>query len=180
MFDSYIDFPELIDEAMRDVVRKALLIVEQEGLPGEHHFYISFRTDLPGVEISEALKTRHPNEITIVLQHQFWDLKVGEDAFTVTLSFNNVPEKLNIPFYALTAFADPSVKFGLQFHTNIDDDLMEELMEHEEDLLEALEEQAKKDPAKEKDGNTPAEDKPMGEVVTLDAFRKNKKPKDTQ
>ena len=174
MLDSYIDFPELIDEAMRDVVRKALLIAQEEGLPGEHHFYISFRTDMPGVGISDALKARHPNEITIVLQHQFWDLKVEDDAFSVTLSFNNVPEKLSVPFYALTAFADPSVKFGLQFHTHIDDDLMEELMEHEEDLLEAREEQAKKEPE-----NAPLSgDKPTGEVVTLDAFRKSKKPSD--
>lgn len=170
--DEYIDFPGLIDHAMRDVVCKALQAVQEGGLPGEHHFFISFRTDFPGVTISDALLERHPQEMTIVLQHQFWDLKVDEDKFAITLSFNNIPEKLVVPWQAMTAFADPSVKFGLQFHTFIDEELMEELLENEEDLLERLEEEhfapsesKKKDKDKE----------PKGEVVTLDAFRKKQK-----
>lgn len=177
MQEEYIDFPGLIDKAMRDVVRRALQIVEKRGLPGDHHFFISFRTDFPGVSVSEALKTRHPEEMTIVLQHQFWDLKIGKESFSITLSFSNIPEKLEVPFQALTAFADPSVKFGLQFHAFVDEELMEELMEGEEDLLERMEEEKRA-----KDKVAPA-DKVGGDdvVVTLDAFRKKqKKPTDTK
>lgn len=179
--EDYIDFPGLIDQAMRDVVRRALHIAATNGLPGEHHFFISFRTDFPGVKISDALKERHPTEMTIVMQHQFWDLKVDEDKFAITLSFNNIPEKLVIPFQAMSAFADPSVKFGLQFHTFIDDDLMEELLENEEDLLERLEEEdfsplaGKKEAASK--SKKKAKEHSTGEVVTLDAFRNKQKKK---
>ncbi len=185
--DAYIDFPGMIDHAMREVVRQSLLIAESEGLPGDHHFFISFKTDFPGVQISEALKSRYPGEMTIVLQHQFWDLKVEDDFFSVTLSFNNVPEKLVVPFLALTAFADPSVKFGLQFHTMIDEELLEELIENEQDLLNHLEQEgfieieddedevekpaASKSKKAEKGGDA--------NVVTLDAFRKDNKKKPT-
>jgi hypothetical protein len=106
----------MIDSAMRGVVRAALTHVDQYGLPGEHHFFISFQTNYPGVSISPQLKSRYPEEITIVVQHQFWDLKITETEFSIMLSFNNIPEKLVVPFDALTAFADPSIKFGLQFH----------------------------------------------------------------
>jgi hypothetical protein len=111
-----IDYPALIDTAMRHVVRDALRQVDQFGLPGDHHFFISFQTNFPGVSISPQLKSRYPEEITIVVQHQFWDLKITDEKFQIMLSFNNIPEKLVVPFDALTAFADPSIKFGLQFH----------------------------------------------------------------
>ncbi|MEJ0009120.1 MAG: ClpXP protease specificity-enhancing factor SspB [Alphaproteobacteria bacterium] len=111
-----IDYPSLIDGAMRAVVRDALRHVDRYGLPGDHHFFISFQTNYPGVSISPQLKSRYPDEITIVIQHQFWDLQITEEKFQVMLSFNNIPEKLVVPFDALTAFADPSIKFGLQFH----------------------------------------------------------------
>lgn len=111
-----IDYPGMIDTAMRGVVREALVHVQQFGLPGEHHFFVSFQTGYPGVTISPQLKARYPEEITIVVQHQFWDLKITESYFSIMLSFNNIPEKLVVPFDALTAFADPSIKFGLQFH----------------------------------------------------------------
>jgi hypothetical protein len=101
---------------MRNVVREALIHVDKFGLPGEHHFFISFQTNFPGVSISPQLKARYPEEITIVVQHQFWDLKITDKQFSIMLSFNNIPEKLVVPFDALTAFADPSIKFGLQFH----------------------------------------------------------------
>jgi uncharacterized protein len=101
---------------MRSVVREALLHVDTFGLQGEHHFFISFQTTYPGVSISPQLKARYPEEITIVVQHQFWDLKIEKERFSLMLSFNNIPEKLVVPFDALTAFADPSIKFGLQFH----------------------------------------------------------------
>ncbi len=110
-----IHYTMMIDQAMRGVVREVLKQVQSSGLPGEHHFYVSFATNHPGVRISELLKSKYPKEMTIVLQHQFWDFKVEEQLFTATLSFNGIPEKLIIPYAALTAFADPSVKFGLQF-----------------------------------------------------------------
>lgn len=87
----------------------------REGLHGEHHFYLSFQTGHPGVSISPALRARHPEEMTVVLQHQYWDLAVGEDAFSVTLRFGGAPERLHVPFSALTAFADPGSEFGLRF-----------------------------------------------------------------
>lgn len=110
-----IRYTELIDQAMRGVIRQVLRQVEAKGLPGDHHFYITFLTNFPGVSISDSLKARYQHEMTIVLQHQFWDFKVEEGRFLVTLSFGGVPEKLVIPFAALTAFADPSIKFGMQF-----------------------------------------------------------------
>ena len=116
MTQETIDYPGLIDSAMRNVVKEALIHVDTYGLPGEHHFFISFQTSFPGVSISPQLKSRYPEEITIVVQHQFWDLKITDKQFSIMLSFNNIPEKLVVPFDALTAFADPSIKFGLQFH----------------------------------------------------------------
>lgn len=116
MHNDTIDYPGLIDAAMRNVVREALLHVDKFGLPGDHHFFISFQTNYPGVSISPQLKSRYPDEITIVVQHQYWDLKITDKLFSIMLSFNNIPEKLVVPFDALTAFADPSIKFGLQFH----------------------------------------------------------------
>lgn len=115
MVQDNIHYPSLIDTAMRSVVRDVLKKILTSGLPGDHHFYISFNTTFPGVKISETLKSKYPKEITIVLQHQFWDFKVEDHQFSVTLSFSGVPEKLTVPYAALTAFADPSVKFGLQF-----------------------------------------------------------------
>ena len=107
----------LAQQALRGVVREALRIVESSGLPGEHHFYIAFNTNYPGVEISERLHTRYPREMTIVLQHQFWGLRVLDDRFAVELSFDNIPEKLVVPFDAVKGFLDPAVQFGLQFES---------------------------------------------------------------
>jgi hypothetical protein len=111
-------YDALVEDALRDVLRRALEYVAERGLPGDHHFYITFRTAHPGVDIPEHLHARYSNEMTIVLQYQFWGLDVGEDAFGVTLSFSDVPERLTIPFAAVTAFADPSVQFGLQFDSS--------------------------------------------------------------
>jgi len=115
MTDELLPYPLLIDQAMRDVVREVLRRASGAGLPSDHHFYISFSTTHPGVRMSQQLKSRYPKEITIVLQHQFWDFHVEDQRFHVTLSFGGIPEKLTVPFAAMTAFADPSVKFGLQF-----------------------------------------------------------------
>ncbi|MBC8793269.1 MAG: hypothetical protein C6Y20_16845 [Tagaea sp. CACIAM 22H2] len=105
----------MMENALRGVVREALETAAATGLPGEHHFYITFRTEFPEVDIPARLKQRHPDEMTIVLQHQFWDLKVDADRFGVTLSFDRVHERLTVPYAAITAFVDPSVQFGLQF-----------------------------------------------------------------
>lgn len=110
-----IDYPRLMWEALLEVPRRALLRAAREGLPGEHHFYVSFRTDHPGVSVAPGLKARHPREMTIVLQHQYWDLAVGDEAFSVTLRFGGAAERLHVPFAALTAFVDPAAEFGLRF-----------------------------------------------------------------
>jgi uncharacterized protein len=110
-----IRYDLLVQDALKGVVRKVLIDAGKDGLPGEHHFYISFETDYPGVRLSNRLREKYPQEMTIVLQHQFWDLNVTEHAFEVGLSFSGVPERLLIPFDALTGFFDPSVQFGLKF-----------------------------------------------------------------
>src|ERR1700686_3271751 len=110
-----IRYDLLVQDALRGAVRKVLSDVARDGVPGEHHFYIGFRTHARGVRLSSRMRELYPDEMTIVLQHQFWDLSVAEQAFEVGLSFHNVPEMLLIPFDAVTRFADPSVGFELQF-----------------------------------------------------------------
>ncbi len=113
--NTFIDYGKLIDDAMHVIVKRALGYVGKDGLPGKHHFFISFITSHPGVRISPKLREKYPEEMTIVIQHQFEDLQVRDDYFSVVLSFDNEKQKIQIPFDALIAFADPSVKFGLQF-----------------------------------------------------------------
>jgi hypothetical protein len=108
-------YDALVDDALRSVVRRVLTQVAEKGLPGSHHFYISFRSTDPGVELPEYLRAKYPEEMTIVLQHQYWDLVIGEESFEVTVSFNKQQEHIKVPFAALSAFVDPSVRFGLQF-----------------------------------------------------------------
>ncbi len=110
-----IDYAKLQQEAMRGVVRAVLQRIVKTGLPGEHHFYISFLTQAPGVILSKRLKEKYPTEMTIVLQHRFWDLIVSDDRFEVKLTFDGIPERLVVPFAALKVFIDPSVRYGLQF-----------------------------------------------------------------
>lgn len=110
-----LKYDRMMEQALRSVVRRSLIYAAENGLPGEHHFYITFRTDDPGTQIPPSLRAQFPKEMTIVLQHQFWDLEVTEEGFSVTLSFGEVPRKLIVPFPAVVAFADPSVQFGLQF-----------------------------------------------------------------
>ncbi len=104
-----------VQDALRGVVRKVLADAARDGLPGEHHFYITFRTQAPDVKMSNRLREQYPEEMTIILQHQFWDLKVDESFFEVGLHFKNVPERLHVPFDAVSGFYDPSVQFGLKF-----------------------------------------------------------------
>lgn len=117
MAHDHIRYDLLTQEALRSVVRRVLSDAARNGLPGDHHFYISFDTRHDGVRISSRLHGQYPEEMTIVLQHQFWDLAVTEQALDVGLSFNGIPERLHVPFEAVKGFFDPSVQFGLQFQT---------------------------------------------------------------
>ena len=115
--DSLIPYDEIVQEALRAVVGRVLGQIIRNGstLPGTHHFYITFKTAAPGVSIPQHLRERFPDEMTIVLQNKFWDLAVSDEGFSVGLSFNQIPAKLQVPYAAITAFVDPAVDFGLQF-----------------------------------------------------------------
>jgi len=115
MATDHIRYDILAQAALRGVVHTVLADAAKKGLPGDHHFKITFRTDAPGVRLSERMRAQYPSEMTIVLQHQFWDLAVGDTSFEVGLSFGGVPEKVVVPFEAITAFFDPAVQFGFQF-----------------------------------------------------------------
>jgi uncharacterized protein len=119
MATDLIRYDLLVQEALRSVVRKVLSDAARDGLQGEHHFYITFKTHAPGVRLSTRMRNQYPNEMTIILQHQFWGLNVLEQGFEVGLSFQKIPETLFIPFDALTGFFDPSVQFGLKFESEI-------------------------------------------------------------
>jgi uncharacterized protein len=154
-----LGYDRMMERAVRGVVREALAVAASRGLPGAHHFYITFKTQAPGVTIPDHLLAKYPEEMTIVLEHQFWDLEVSEDAFSVTLSFGNKPARLTIPFAAVSTFADPSVQFGLQFKQG------EAAAPNAPAAAQAT--PAPAEPAKKtKVAGTPAE------VVTLDSFRK--------
>ena len=132
--ESLIPYDEIVQDALRAVVGRVLGEVEQSGeLPGEHHFYITFKTKMPGVSIPKHLLERFPDEMTIVIQHRFWDLKVEEENFTVGLSFGGVPATLHVPFAAVTSFHDPAVEFALTFQANSDEAPHEEHEEAEND-----------------------------------------------
>tara|TARA_B100001778_G_scaffold334930_1_gene349192 strand:- start:3548 stop:4069 length:522 start_codon:yes stop_codon:yes gene_type:complete len=159
-------YDKMVEKALRGVVRRAVEEVRDEGLPGDHHFYITFLTEHPGVDIPDYLKDRYPTEMTIVLQYQFYDLTVDDEFLCVTLSFNNIPERLVVPMPAITIFADPSVNFALQFQPltsrNEDDDDSDD--DHDPD-----DDGGSKKPKKKADKK---EDAPKGEVISLDQFRK--------
>ena len=140
--EDLIRYDVMVQEALLGVVRKVLTDAAKVGLPGEHHFYITFRSQGPGVKLSHRLTEKYPDEMTIVLQHQFWDLTVGEQSFEVGLSFGGVAERLVVPYEALTGFYDPSVQFGLKFtpdEAEADNDLgVEEEAPTVKDQLEAI------------------------------------------
>lgn len=122
MAKDFIRYDLHVQDALRGVVRRVLTEVVRDGLPGEHHFYITFRTQHPGVRLSARMRAEYPDEMTIVLQHQFWDLTVTDTAFEVGLSFKGIPEKLVVPFEAMTGFFDRSVDFGLRFESDVEID----------------------------------------------------------
>jgi hypothetical protein len=127
--ESLIPYDEIVQETLRGVIARVLGEIERSGgLPGSHHFYITFKTRMPGVSIPKHLIERFPEEMTIVIQHRFWDLKVEDDAFSIGLSFGGVPSSLHVPFAAVTQFHDPAVEFSLTFHA----DAAPEHEEHEE------------------------------------------------
>ncbi|MGF1629706.1 MAG: SspB family protein [Kiloniellaceae bacterium] len=165
-------YDRMVEDALRSVVRRALIHAGEHGLPGNHHFYITFRTNHPESEIPEALRERYPGEMTIVLQHQFWGLEISEDRFCVTLSFADVPHRLVVPFAAVTAFADPSVRFGLQFDVESDDAKSGPVAAG--DAVTLFEDDTATERDEDDDAMAPVEgEKQSGEkVVTLDAFRK--------
>ena len=165
-------YDKWIEEALRSVVKRALDQMQDSGLWGNHHFYITFQTDHPGVSMPDRLLAQYPEEITIVLQYEFWDLMVGEEHFEVTLSFDNLRSKLSVPYTAISAFADPVVKFALQLKMDSaqdDEEFLEDL-----DLGPGVDEPVSKphfDNEEAEDDAEPEEEK-MGEVIALDAFRK--------
>ena len=191
MATDHIRYDILAQDALRGVMRNVLVDAAKNGLPGEHHFYISFDTNADGVKMSKRLKEQHPDEITIILQHQFWDLVVTDDHFEVGLSFNGVAEKLFVPFDAVKGFFDPSVQFGLQFETievNAANQSNADESETPLDNQRLTTPLTKTDhasgslpaPANPEAGlklvepasDKPNSDKPTGEVVRLDRFRK--------
>lgn len=155
MAQDLFDYPKLVEAALRGVMRDALARTARDGLPGDHHFYITFRTHAPGVAIPNYLLARYPDEMTIVLQHQFRALEVGDDAFSVNLSFQSKSERLKIPFSAVTTFADPAVNFGLKFEVPVD------LPAEPAPLPAQIPPPEPAEPAR-----------PAAEVVALDKFRK--------
>jgi hypothetical protein len=166
--DNTLRYDKMVESALRGVVRQAVGEVQRDGLPGDHHFYITFLTEFPGVSIPDYLRERYPGEMTIVLQYQFSDLFVDSEKINVTLSFNNIPEKLVIPLAAVTIFADPSVNFALQFQP-----LGEMLDISEEDNEPDDDGSAPKGKGKAKASTqTKADAAKTGEVVSLDQFRK--------
>ena len=174
MPEDLMRYDQLAQQALKGVVREALRIVERSGLPGEHHFYIAFNTKHPGVNIGERLAQRYPREMTIVLQHQFWGLTVTEDRFEVELSFDNIPEKLIIPFDAVKGFLDPAVQFGLQFETVAQTPAPTENAKPKPKLEELPapkpEAKPKLEAVEKKPDSEKKADKPK--VVSLDSFRK--------
>jgi uncharacterized protein len=171
--DDPLNYDRLMEEAMRSVVRRSVAVAAERGLPGQHHFYVTFRTDLPGVALPDVLRARYPREMTIVLQHQFWGLDVREESFSVTLSFDSKHERLTIPFAAVSAFVDPSVQFGLQF-PNTANAQGATTTAASAALPAAAKPAAPRESAAEaKPADDAAKPKPAeGQVIALDAFRK--------
>ncbi|MFZ5963919.1 SspB family protein [Thalassococcus sp. BH17M4-6] len=157
-----IDYGNLMHRAMRGLIQEVLTGVQSDGLPGEHHFFITFDTHHPDVEIADWLYDRYPGEMTVVMQHWFADLDVTDDGFSVSLNFGDAPERLYIPYDAIKTFVDPSVEFGLRFETQ------EDAEDEEDDAPRPDPVPVRSEPAEKKKADTA---KPA-DVVSLDSFRK--------
>ncbi len=169
MPEDLMRYDQLAQEALRGVVRQALKRVQEQGLPGSHHFYIEFETPFPGVELSDRMREKYPREMTVVLQHQFDNLLVHEDKFEVALSFDNVREKLVIPFNAVKNFFDPAVPFGMRFEVV----QAKPLAETARPAIKSASQKAGK--KREDDSKQPPEvagTAPAENIVSLDSFRK--------
>ncbi|WP_085893610.1 SspB family protein [Roseovarius litorisediminis] len=149
-----IDYGNLMHRAMRGLIQEVLADVRDNGLPGAHHFFITFDTTHPDARLADWLKERYPSEMTVVMQHWFDNLEVTDDGFSVTLNFGDSPETLYVPYDSIQTFVDPSVEFGLRFETQEDDDAEEN------------------DPSSETEDSTEENNKPDADVVSLDSFRK--------
>jgi len=172
MTDDPFRYDVWIENALRGVVRKALDQAAADGLSENHHFYITYQTDFPGVVMPDSLRAQYPEEITIVLQYEYWDLEIEDDMFHVTLSFNNERSPLSVPYEAISAFADPAVKFGLQLKL---DSLPSEGDEEDlfpDDEMDMLDESLPQDMSASPNGQKEPEEEKMGEVIDLGAFRK--------
>jgi uncharacterized protein len=167
MAEDLMRYDQLAQNALRGVVRDALRKVQRTGLPGEHHFYIAFNTKYPGVGLSPRIAERYPREMTVVLQHQYWNLNIYEDRFEVELSFDNIPEKLIIPFASVKGFLDPHVQFGLQFEVVPVDEVAEPKLGEVVDMTGKPTGEQHSEQAGEGDAATSEK-----KVVSLDAFRK--------
>ncbi|MGK2286673.1 SspB family protein [Pedomonas sp. V897] len=165
--ESLIPYEDYVQAALRSVVARVLKSVEKGGLPGQHHFYIAFKTRYPGVVLPKQLLEKYPDEITIVLQNRYWDLHVHEDFFEVSLSFNQVPAHIVVPYAALVGFVDPAVNFGLQFQPP-EAEVLPQAVPDETPAPQA-EEPAAPAPAS---GDAPADEGGSSNVITLDRFRK--------
>ncbi|MDJ0512559.1 MAG: ClpXP protease specificity-enhancing factor SspB [Methyloceanibacter sp.] len=179
MADDGIRYDLLTQDALRGVVRDVLTQVQRDGLPGEHHLYIAFDTCAEGVSISKRLKEQYPEEMTVVLQYQFWDLFVSDERFEVKLSFANVPERLVIPFDSVKAFYDPSAQFGLQFGKPgaANDSARQHMASALPDVVaDQSDDRPPAEPPAEETGETETVEvvmaRPPAEVVQLDKFRK--------
>lgn len=187
MPEDYLHYESLVEEALREVMRKALDIVAKEGLAGDHYFHITFSTEHPGVDIPAQLRREYPTEMPIVLQNAFWDLEVGELGFSVSLSFNRVQQRLTVPFDAITIFQDPPASFRLQFQAEEGDeaDAADDEIIAADDAAEASGPTGEPGANADTDTAAPADDAAgpedgdedgtdrggRGKVVTLDAFR---------
>ena len=187
-----IRYDILAQEALRGVVRQVMQEAARAGLPGEHHFYISFATDHPGVRLSTRMREQYPNEMTIVVQHQYWDLKANDHGFEIGLSFNDIPENLLVPYSAIKGFFDPSVQFGLQFEAHEGEAAAETGKEvvalrenqpltvvdtskpasKEPPVKDRAKDQARDEIGDETEEADDASDGAGADVVSLDAFRK--------
>ena len=164
-----IDYGNLMHEAMRGLIRKVLSDVAERGLPGSHHFFITFDTSHPDAELADWLSDRYPGEMTVVMQHWYDKLEVGEDGFAVTLNFGDAPEPLYVPYDAIKTFVDPSVEFGLRFETQDEDGAGETATASPPDILPRPPTAKPKPVKKDEKKDAPAK---AADIVSLDSFRK--------